>query len=380
MRLRHLQAVGCLTVCAVGAACSSHAPRGLEFRLLDTLILGESDTAYLGRLGPWPIVGHGGYYVQDELTDRVFHFSLNGTLDLSLGRHGRGPGEFDGVGPLILPLDSLLIVQSTGGARLTVFDVRTRKALVSRTYAGDLMGGTTVGDTLLLGIFDPGSRQAVARLPIAQLLSSAIQDSFVRASISRIAAEYEKYPNLATFGHVIPQRTDSGLLVGFGGTGYLVLERGTTTDTLLIPTIRRRGVSEAALKKFTPGRATMEELSRAISTVLGIWRRPNGGFIVWYQDPTAKFTKGDLIELTGRAFLTALSPDLTRACVDGEPPAPVGRPRLALNGDTLISLDQVVDTSNNPRAITVIRRYLVRDEDCDWRPVRRVHGSDRLHD
>ena len=371
----------------VVASCQGHrsqpggrtSPGGPQVQLLDSIILEEPDSAYLGRPGPFVATpADGSYLLTDELADRVLSFRKDGRLGFVLGRSGAGPRDFSSVGPVIALVDSLLIVQSAGTARLTVFDARSRKLLAQRLYLGNLMSIRPSKADLLIGDFDLAKGFGAARLPIAALFNQPQTGptTFIEPTFGALPKAYSQYPMLVTFGNVFAEPVGDSVLVGFGATSYLVLfdRAGQAVDTIDIPARERRGVPPDSVKLFGSRSMPMARLATAISTLLGLWHLPDGQMLVWHQDPSARFKNGQLVELTGRAFVSILDRDLTHACVDTELLAPgTSRPRLGVRGDTLLSLDQVVLTNGPLRAQTVIRRYLVSSLGCHWIPIGRSH-------
>ena len=105
---------------------------------------------------------------------------------------------------------------------------------------------------------------------------------------------------------------------------------------------------------------------RPHSLMLRHWRLPDGSFLIWHEDNTATKRKGNFL-LSGVAFVSILSRDGTKACVDARVPFPGSDwPRITMHGDTLYALDQISSGADSTRAQTVVRRYLVRTDKCSW--------------
>ena len=93
---------------------------------------------------------------------------------------------------------------------------------------------------------------------------------------------------------------------------------------------------------------------------------------MWYYDGSLETPAPNKFHLTGIGWLRILSPDLTRACVDAEVSSPgTDRARLTLRGDTLYVLDQVIAAPALGSIRSVIRRYHLSSEGCDWLPLKR---------
>lgn len=68
---------------------------------------------------------------------------------------------------------------------------------------------------------------------------------------------------------------------------------------------------------------------------------------------------------TGNGFVTVVSADFSRACIDGALPFTKHvQARTAFRGDTIFTLDQVV-IGRSDRA-TFVKAYIVDTSNCDW--------------
>ena len=180
--------------------------------------------------------------------------------------------------------------------------------------------------------------------------------------------EYLRYPMLNAWRDVKVVAHQEGLLVVFGGADYLLAVDGTgNIDTVRIPICGRRGVPKARLEEsFRNGSGSSPEAgaSDSISAVLGLYRLPTHGYLVWFQDPTFK-QSGRVFE--GVAHLTLLSFDFQRACIDTKVEAPgTDRARLAVSGDSVFVLDQLAADGGAGPIHTVVRKYLLDLSTCRW--------------
>jgi hypothetical protein len=80
------------------------------------------------------------------------------------------------------------------------------------------------------------------------------------------------------------------------------------------------------------------------------------------QNPRARNS-----QTIGRSFVSVLSSDLSRACVDGlVPSSSAGYPRLQLHNDTLYQLEQDLVPGSSSRVQTLIRKFIIDISKCVW--------------
>jgi len=88
-----------------------------------------------------------GYFIFDNITNKVFHYSLEGKIRFVLNRKGKGPGEYQEISSISLSYpDSLLVIYDKSAASIKFYSTlngRFKKALylqylpLSITYFGD---------------------------------------------------------------------------------------------------------------------------------------------------------------------------------------------------------------------------------------------------
>jgi sugar lactone lactonase YvrE len=91
---------------------------------LDSVVLAEGDSAYVAGTSGLAVAPDGSFFVSDHMAKRVHVFRRDGRFLRSIGRPGRGPGEFGGPSDLAFDGDSLLYVVDSWG-EIEVFDPRT---------------------------------------------------------------------------------------------------------------------------------------------------------------------------------------------------------------------------------------------------------------
>jgi hypothetical protein len=152
----------------------------------------------------------------------------------------------------------------------------------------------------------------------------------------------------------------------------LVLNRSRGTfDTVRVPARHRRGASRDSLARHFGPKFRFDHAVNSISLLEGAWRLGDGQLLLVHYDSEARMEGKRLAGLGGRAFATILSPDLRMACLDGVvPTARDARPFFAVQGDTLLVLEQLVPDGQGAGVRTVVKRYGVSANACDWIPIR----------
>lgn len=338
-----------------------------QLALVDTVVLAESDSAYLGNpAATFTSDGTGRLYVPDMGNNRLLRFSPDGELERVFGRPGRGPGEFTGIGYAALVEPGRVWQSDYRQRRISLFDT-TGRPIREIPVQGRLSSLHQSGATIWAGLTDHGTGFAVARIDATVLADS------LRATMIAIPREYDEYPVLSSWDDVRIAAWADTLVLAFGGVDYLVRydASGTPMDTAWVPACRRQGSPREILERGFKTRArsaaeqdAMDQIVTRISGLLGMWRLSDGHFLVWYQDP--RWEPGRILRST--AYLSVLSPDLSRACVDARLSAPgSGRTHLTMADDQVLLLDQVVvQQGASPQVRSVVRRYSIDIGACEW--------------
>ena len=352
---------------------------GPRLRLVDSVIFQESDTLYLGKVGQSFAVDNGGMiYLPDELSDHLIQYSPAGKPVRVFGKPGHGPGELASIGvPFVI--DSFL-VQAHGTSRLAFFDLRTGNYLFSRLFRGYTTSIAIAAGVAWIGVFDLESRHGVAEIASPTFFAPDSSEGYGVVPASRVPCptEYSAYPGLDIFNYVSVTAVGDRIVVGYaGGSDALILydPRSGVTDTIDVPVVARRGMGIKALAKLAPGaRARASEQLMAVSALYGLWTLSDGSILTWHEDNSAKPRgRRGLSAMSGRAFLSIVAADMTRACVDSEVSFPGTEwPRIAFAHDTVYALDQTVPDSGAPRVVTVARRYAVDTTGCRWLKLQRA--------
>jgi hypothetical protein len=329
---------------------------GAELLPLDSVRLGESDSAYLGSPNYFVVDGRGNFFVSDGMNSHVLQFARDGKLVRTYGRRGKGPGEMLSPYAVGIVGDSALVASDWAGQRLSAYDVRTGGFRGSVPHQGIGFAMQVVNDTVWissvngtlktsLAVWTPGADSVRYRGPLPIEYGESVQ-----------LMDVHPYATLAHLGDRV--------LVGFTGHPDLFLLRrdGSVADTIAVPVARRRGVPDDMVKRFSKP-VSREEAAAMLSGLMALHRLPSGEAAVMYLDLTVD---GELI--TGNGYLSVLGADLAAACVD----LPLefsqdGRPTVAFRGDTLFVLEQRL--ASNTSAVTQIKWYRVNTAACQWVPL-----------
>ena len=314
---------------------------------LGSLTLTESDTAYVGRPAALSVDGQdGSLYVTDAFWGRVLRFSAAGELLRSYGKRGDGPGELKSPGAVEVVDTAVLVLDEN---RLTRYRREGGDFLGSARYGGVLTSMRAAGSRLWLGGLNLGRKTSLG--------TWAPGEPTVRP-VGTIPSEFTQSEPLAgIYTGVEVAAWGDTVLAGYEGLNRLTLYRsnGTPIRSLRVPTRARRGelpnIVQAMKRLDFPGQFS------ANSVLFRLERLPSGNFALVHYDQKID---GQLI--TARVYLTLLSADFSRACVDRE--IPVSRdaqPYTAFRGDTLYVVQQEV---KEEKSRTFVDRWLIDERAC----------------
>ncbi len=367
-----------VTVAGLLAACSPSSNRYVEvcptgarsatLRPAGSIVLAEGDSLRLGHPGATFVVvpADGSMFFPDNSSGQLIAFGRDGAFLGVAGRKGGGPGEFVGIGSFGLATDSLLFFDDNAGRRVNVYRLKDRRFVGSVPYEGYLAWLTASRHDLILGLTAMGSRRTVA-IGNKDSLLLAMHRGTQGTLMSRFVTtppEYVTYPVLTEWNDTKVVGAADTLLVAFGGLSYVVRQAANadSQEVIEIPRCLRRGSPPELLNAWFRRLPTtaQEQLtldaktSRSISALLGMWRLSDGAVAIWYQDP---WFENNYSVLKGVAFISILDKTLRRACVDARVETPgLERPRIAMHGDTLLVLDQVLAEGADQRVQSVVGR------------------------
>lgn len=356
-----------------GRAPGSSAEAGLRVVVLDSVLLRESDSLYIGRsFGP-PVVDplDGSFYVSDAEGGRALRFARSGDPLTVYGRHGGGPGELRRVGAVFPVNDSIVAVHDTRDRALELFRRETGEPAGRLRDVGVVATGVLASgrrDTIWLAFtdFHLGEFSASMWVPGEDLFRH----------LWPVPRAYRDHPHyFATGPWAALARWGDAFLLGFGTLPNLYIAdltgpRGTYRDSLHVPALRRRAIPERErIIEIAETRSEAEKRSY-ISTLLYMFPRSDGSYLLIHADP---YVEGEwpVVEIRSDYYLSVLSGDLEAACVDA-PFEVVARARAAFasRGDTLFVLHEriVEGGGGEPGVERWVKLLAVEvDEDrCEW--------------
>ncbi len=360
-----------------GVTRSSHA--GLALVPLDSVLLAEADTLYVGR--PTRLIVDpldGSFYVTDPFSRRVYRFARDGSPVRTYGRPGRGPGEFNSIFGVVVADDSTLAAPSVDPSAMHLFDRQT----------GELRSSFPL-PPILLGTGQAAVAGDAVWLPARSFEQNSSFLVWLRARDSTrimgsIPAEYERSREARGVFHIVQgsstlAHAGHSVLVGWAGSD--AVERfdlsGRRIERIEIPRVRRRGVPPYAQEWIDQGRRgplrSFAETVELHSQMRQFALLSNGLFGFTHHDLRIIEDHGPSRATIFGAdlYVGVLSADLDSACVDTLVPAGADLdPRSAFLGDTLFVLDRrIVD---DERVETRVLIYGLDTSTCDWLPTSRT--------
>lgn len=333
---------------------------------IDSVVLSENDSVFVGLVGGFAVTPNGQYYISDRRNHAVFEFSSRGRHTRTIGRRGRGPGEFTDPRALAVGGDTLLVVY--GGVNLHAFDLRTGKLQWQRLPGSRMLQVLSVHNGRVYANAVLGQSQG-RRASLAVVTTA--NDSAERGG--PLPAPFGDNPIIdQSFGflQMALWSRDSVAVAFAGASDWLFVGRFVSSqyDSIPVPRVSRRGAPSQAMiqqLKIDPARVDPKDLL-LVSAPWALGKLSTGAYGYVTMDPIQENNR-----ITGVIRVTAVDPRGTRTCADVLIPVPVDpQPRAVFGGDTLFVLSQDETRDLVPR--TMIRKYLVSAMDC-----RRVDGAVR---
>ncbi len=297
--------------------------------------------------------------ITDQFHQRVLLFDSLGRLTHTVGNKGSGPGEFQMIGEPIFLDSGTLAVFDDSRRVAQIFSIDTGRMLGAFSTGPSTHSSILAGDTLFFGSSNVEAGTLAARRTVG--------DSGLWLFGSRPSA-YDAFPALSgTYGQISLTRGLDGIVLGVPGLDSIYLHSsvdGARLGQAWIPAVRRRpaATSVEELHKIFGVPRDPAEMWRSTSFLMGIHALSSGEILVLHMDQ----------DLSGRAitslpFVSLLSADLRRACLDT--PIPVksdSRIVYGFHGDDLLLLTQ---ESGQGTIVTQIHRYRVSNDRCTWQPL-----------
>jgi hypothetical protein len=343
-----------LLVLLGGVACADATPEahGVVMDSIATVVLTEPDSAPVTQtLAPFH-ARDSSWYVTDGKGDRILHFSPVGAFLGRLGRHGQGPGEFEGLGTVFELGPDTIAATDWSLRRVTLFVYGERLDSMV-TLTSQPMSATAQGNFVWFGGVNPATRTALARWDRAS--------GQIGAMVPVPADFREGSPLVGIFtGVVVVPWTDS-ILVAVGGYPWLrsYTSAGEPLDSFLVPVRLRRGVPLDLAERLAkaPDFPAMFASASALPAAADIG---DGWLALIYLDQDYDMQRGIL---NPRSFLTLVNRTGHRACVDVPIPASGDVTAWgAFGGDTLYMLDRRITDAGG--LTTTITSYELHPDAC----------------
>jgi len=361
----------CLVV--VLAACGdreSTTDPGPTIAVLDSILLAEPDSleTFL-PLRTHAITADG--QVLLETGTAILHFNREGRLLRTIGGMGTGPGEFIRISSIgLLEGDSLLAAVDPRRARIVLFGLSDgalrREVTLTAPFFPDQQWVVNA-DTIVM----PGK---LKKKPFTTWITTT--DSLRHWGVA--PAIYESSLTAYSQGgepSIAP--TDEGWLALFPADPslYVLSRAGATLQRIRLPSRRRVGVPPDVVEQVAAV-ANTDSFRFVASLVLANRRLSNGQYLLIHLDADTELHRSVNDPSSGgvgvsfsnvRYWVSLLSSDLARACVDGLLPLKVDNILSPFfREDTLYFVARRLDLAGQLRS--VLYAYRVTDAGCRWVP------------
>lgn len=363
-----------------GSGEGGHAggtPSGPTLVPVDSVLLAESDSVYIGKPGKPAIDPYdGSLYVPDYFSNQVYRFGRDGRLQQVYGGPGEGPGELQAAGAVFIPDDSTLAVVDAGNTKIAFFDRATgglRRELsipASTAQAAPLL----LGDTVWMHVRRVGSAQNLVRLDLSNdsLTWSGRFPGPYLTSLEQ-GGRYFRFHGLT--GYLAEK--DGRILHGYHPLQWIYVRdrEGTIVDSIYVPAVRRRPVPPDLQRRIDVEKIDLLDALELHAALFGLHVLPNGMVVLDHQD--WKLLSRDVIPPpnTATVWISLLSEDLERACVDTRlSESEDAKPMEVFRADTVFQFERRLvgasDSSRLPELQSWIRIVRIEPAGCDWIPAR----------
>lgn len=353
------------------AACSnqrssqnrlSRSTVGPSLRLVDSTVLVDSDTNPLGAYTSFFARSAAGMtYVGDQQHKRIAVFGLDGRRLRDIGHAGSGPGEFQAPAAVgLIAADSILVVIDQAQRTMSLFDAKTGRLIHSLivpfewggqdwvTRPHQVLFATSLSPTMLVRwnlLTDSIVR--FAPVPRGLLQNAAVYLSHGQANVAEVDGG---------FAMLLP--TDPG--------ARILDDTGSERGVVIVPVARRAGEPADIVERQRklPHSRRYDIIG---SSADGIRRLSTGELLLAHLD-VERLGDADHGRFGNyRLYVSIISPDYKRACVDGLVPVRSDAAIVpAFAGDTMFVITRTVTDDN--QVINTAIGFLIDTDRCDWRP------------
>lgn len=329
-------------------------------------MIAEDSVRPLGEYVQFALSKAGDVAISDLVNHRIVVYPAGGGAPRSFGVRGSGPGELDGPRTInYLDSDSTIAVIDLRNRRLSTFDA------ISGQFRSAT--GTTIGDAganwipragaLWMGAWGAGrvagvwERDRESFALVGELPEEMGRDAYTVLSHGR--------PELLGYG--------DGFLVLLPTQRHLFAMslRGSLTPIARIPLRQRRGPTDDIFARSARQQAEKgaRRFEPAGSVVAAFGRSADSSVVVVYLDGEQVVgqprSPGAQVFGNFRLYVTLLSPDLSRACVDGEIPVETDvLPTVRVRGDSLAVFARYLDSTLTVK--TRVALFRMDTTSCEW--------------
>jgi hypothetical protein len=300
----------------------------------DSVRLQEADSLYLAD--PTSIALHtdGRMVVSYASGGKVLVFDTQGRTLLTLGRQGRGPGEFELASVVEMIDDTTVAVLDVSTARVSRFNTSSGAFLHAARLPGQAIDMRASASELWVAAPQVATEQAFARWDI-------VADSMTLHGT--MPASYTRFPRLRrNMGLGALAASDGGVWVGMLGSNALDFYTrdalNTPARSVEVPRLRRRGVP-LDKPELLDKEVAYEEEVQSVSMLVSIAELSDGRLATVHQDFTIT---GQSLNVS--AFLSVIDARTGTGCIDlAVPTVSEMLPVLRLVGDRLYFVQAVAE-------------------------------------
>lgn len=299
--------------------------------------------------------GNGDFLIAEPRFRHIVRFNREGTPVRLYS--SRAVGEQIGHTSVVAALPSRVVVADMVKGRVHHLDARTAALIKSDVLPGSVgTGFSQPAPELWIGSHFRGATEAS---PQGVVLMSAEGGDRITLGLPR---EFFDLPGLKINSGVVVARRADDVIVGFSALEALlrIVPGQAVPDTLLVPVRARRGVRRGRLERH--GGDTHELVNRASKLVL-LDQTSAGEILLVHFD--SEYLESGRLQTT--VYVSVVSADLQRACVDGRVDAPsLQMPNPYFSADTLWIQTAHVEQGKPRYAATA---YVIDTSACEWLPI-----------
>lgn len=351
-RLTLLAAISILLACG-GSGDQKDGGASLESVVWqDSVRLVETDSEFIAGAGGLSRSTDGVFAVSDVSSGRILLYANDGSFLSSVGRRGRGPGEF--LAPSVVEFQgNEILVLDNPTRRVSRFELGNSTPLSALRVPGSAMDMQVVGAGLVVASADVQTETS-----LAHNVDGA--DSLVAAG--RLPSSYSRFPRLKrNLALGVLAGSERGVWLGMQGSNsiefYELPRLGRPTYSVEIPRVRRRGVPLERPEVFD-AEVSYEDEVGSLSMLWALGQLSDRRLATVHVDATMTDAG-----LNAVAFLSVVDTASGLGCLDlAIPTESSAVPILRFERDTLFEVTQRESAGGKPE--TLVRWLDVRAIRC----------------